>query len=292
MRKAAVLLISATAAMLVTGVLITQSLVVLQRVAAVEGAQGIVQVRQRGHEDYAPLAGRERVAAGDMIRTGANSHLDLYWVDGTRMRIGPNARVRVLKTQYNAASRADTAMFKLDLGRVWIRVLKVLSHKSKFEVITPTATAGVRGTIFSVEVKPGGKTLVSVKEGKVAVHSGARQTEVPAGDMSEGGAPEEVNAGERALWQDNDAIAGPHLQVKQPAAGANVARGQAIQVSGVAEPGASLTVNDQPQALKLRKTFSTTVPAPSHPGPFRITVQARDRRQIVSTRTITVNVTP
>lgn len=291
MRKAAVLLLSATAVMMVVGVVITQSLLVLQRVAAVEEAQGVVWVRQRGHQEFAPLAGRPRVGAGDTIKTGDNSHLDLYWIDGTRMRVGPNALLKVLKSQHNAAFHSDTSMFKLDLGRVWIRILKVLSQKSKFEVITPTATAGVRGTIFAVAVGSDGRTTVSVKEGKVTVTEGSTESNVAKGTMDAGRGAEPLDPQERKAWQANEDIAGPHLELKMPPPGKLAAStGRDLLVWGETEPGAVVTVNGQAQTLKLERIFKTTVRTPDQAGPFQIVVEAKDRRGIVSSRTVSVNV--
>lgn len=290
MRKAAVLLLSTTAVLMVVGLVMVQSLLILQRVAAVEDVQGMVWVRQRGHEEFVPLADRPRVAAGDMIRTDPNGRVDLHYVDGTRMRIGPATRMTVLKSHHNAATQADVQTFKLDIGRVWIRVLKVLSQKSKFEVVTPTATAGVRGTIFAVEVKPDGETLVSVKEGKVAIGSGESRSEVEAGKMSRGAKIATLDASERALWEQNETVAGPHLEVKQPVDGSTVAVGEAVAISGVAEAGATVKINGQSQPLKLQKLFETTVTAPQKVGPFDITVEATDRRGLTTRRVIPLKV--
>jgi len=292
MRKAAVLLLSTAAVLMVVGVLITQSLLILQRVAAVENVQGMVWLRQHGQGDFVPLADRARVAAGDVLKTGEKSQLDLHWVDDTRMRIGPNSLVTVLKNHYNAATKADTALFKLDLGRVWIRILKVLSQKSKFEIITPTATAGVRGTIFSVEVAQDGKTLVSVKEGKVALTGGEGQQELPAGQMSAAGSIAPLNAQEQALWQRNAEVTGPYLVVREPAAGTKVKAGSSFEVSGVTEAGATVTVNGQPQTLRLQKLFTATVTAPNKPGRMEIVCEAKDRRGMVTGRVVSLEVTP
>jgi hypothetical protein len=291
MRKAAVLLVSTAAVMMIVGMLVTQSLLVLQRVAAVEDVQGMVWVQQHSRGDFQPLADRARVGAGDVLKTGDNARVDLHWVDDTRMRIGPNSRVTVLKSHYNTAAKADTQMFKLDLGRVWIRILKVLSQKSKFEIITPSATAGVRGTIFSVEVGPDGKTMVSVKEGKVALSSGDADQELPAGNMSAAGAVRPLDPDELDLWQSNAEVTGPYLVIKRPGASVKVRPGESVEVAGVAEPGAVVTVNGQPQTLKLQKQFSTTVTAPREGGRMDITCEATDRRGIVTRRVVAVDVT-
>ena len=290
MRKAAVLLVSLATLMLIVGGVMTQSLLILQRVAAVDAVQGYVWIQPRGHEGFMPLADRPRVAAGDTLRTDARSQVDLRYVDGTRMRVGPNSRLTVLKDQINRRTEAETTMFKLDLGRVWVRILKVLSQKSKFDVITPTATAGVRGTIFAVEVTPEGKTLVSVKEGKVAVKTGQTEAQVAQGQMMEEGVPQAMAAAEKTAWAANESVALPHLEVRQPARAITVAPGASIEVSGVAEPGATVTVDGKPQTLRLEKLFTAQVQAPSRAGTAEIVVEAKDRRGFVARQTISVTV--
>jgi len=303
MRKAAVLLVSTAAVLMVVGVLVTQSLLVLQRVAAVEDVRGMVWVRSHGEGEFVPLADRARVGTGDVLKTGDKGRVDLRWVDDTRMRIGPNAQVTVLKSHYNSATKGDTQIFKLDLGRVWIRILKVLSQKSKFEIVTPSATAGVRGTIFSVAVGQDGKTLVSVKEGKVAVSSGEARQEIEPGQMLQDGAAGAMPEAEQETWDENETVALPHLEVKEPAPGADgkVAYRPVITVSGTTEQGAVVTVNGKQQELRLGKLFSTELVIPPvlqtdfyvaptigldgkphggivRPQPFQIVVEATDRR--------------
>lgn len=64
---------------------------------------------------------------------------------------------------------AKKASFKLWSGNVFAKVKSLFSASSKFEVQTPTTTAGVRGTSFTVSVKPDGSTDVGVYSGAVAL---------------------------------------------------------------------------------------------------------------------------
>lgn len=295
MRKAAVLLFSVTVLCIFIAAVITQSLVILQRVAMVSDAHGFVWVKQRGHSDFVALADRGQVAAGDVIKTDGRGGVALTWLDGTHMRVGANSVMTVLKCQINTASKAETSLFKLDAGRVWIRVLKVLSHKSKFEVLTPTATAGVRGTVFSVAVTPEGKTLVSVKEGAVALDSAGKQALVQKGQMTvaSGGAArvQPLASDEDKLWQRNVDVANPSLTICEPAAETKVAPGQAVTVKGQAEIGASVTVNAQSVPVRLKGLFDATVTAPRQAGEFAVTVQAKDARGYVAAQTVKLQVT-
>lgn len=295
MRKAATLLILLTVICIFVGAVITQSVIILQRVAAVSDVQGVVQVKPRGEQAFTPLADRVRVNAGDVVKTGENAGLVLTWLDGTRMRIGANTVMTVLKCQINTVNNAETTMFRLDLGRVWIRVLKVLSQKSKFEIVTPTATAGVRGTVFSVAVSPEGKTMVSVVEGAVALDAGGKQSLVEKGQMStatvSGAQLAPLAADEDRLWQSNVTIANPNLAIMEPAVGAKVPAGSQVTVKGRAELGASVAVNGQPVPLRLKGLFDATVTAPTKPGTFVIKIEVKDARGYVTTDNLKLEVT-
>ncbi|MGE5576790.1 MAG: FecR domain-containing protein [Syntrophothermus sp.] len=67
--------------------------------------------------------------------------------------------------------RAVTRLF-LSIGRIWVHVIRQINYLVDFEVQTPSAVAGVRGTIFSVMVASDGSTVVSVQKGQVAVSAG------------------------------------------------------------------------------------------------------------------------
>lgn len=283
MRKAAVLLLSVFVVLLIVGGLITQSLVIMQRVAAVRDVQGMVWVRTRGTQDFKPLADAARVQAGDVIRTGDRAGLTLNWLDGTRIRIGANSVMTVLKCQINSATKADTALFKLDVGRLWIRVLKALSHKSKFEIRTPTATAGVKGTVFSVAVTPSGETTISVQEGQVHVDAAGQATEVTSGKMASAGTSGAnvggLSAEEAKLWDENRSVALPHLELSEPKSGMAVAPGTSLEVKGRTELDANVKVNGQAVPLGLRGMFKTVLVVPGNAsGDFKIAVTATDAR--------------
>jgi len=281
--------------LLFIGGILTQSLVIMQRVAAVRDVKGIVWVRARGSAQFLPLADAARVGAGDVIRTSGNGGLALEWIDGTRVRIGPNTLMTVLKSQVNRATSAETAIFKLDIGRIWVRVLKVLSQKSKFEVHTPTATAGVRGTVFSVAVDPHGQTTVSVKEGQVVLAAGGQSREIGRDQMIRAGGPESGVSGlspaEAGLWRENEAVARPRLDIAGPASGDSVSPGQSLEVTGCSEVGAVVTVSGKRAETGVAGRFSATIAVPPDAkGDFEIAVSAVDARGYETKKALTLRV--
>ncbi len=100
---------------------------------------------------------------GDSVLTGKGSKAELSFVDGTSIRISEQCRL--------AVDQADTLRsLKLLWGKLWAKVAKMSSSKTRFQVETPTAVAGVRGTIFRVEVETDSATKVAVEEGEVEIY--------------------------------------------------------------------------------------------------------------------------
>jgi hypothetical protein len=103
--------------------------------------------------------------------------------------------------------------------------------------------------------------------------------------------PTTLDSQEAALWQEGSTIAGPNLELSEPQDAVTVKPGAAIEVKGTSEPGAQVTVNTQPVELKLKGMFTTEITAPNTPGDFQVTVEAKDARNYVTTKTMTVKVT-
>jgi hypothetical protein len=105
---------------------------------------------------------------GDTLTTMANSFISLMLDDGTQFTLPPNSvlNLRLLRaTQYMETPRTQLYLQK---GRVESHVTPVNKPDGKFEVISPLAVSGVRGTNFRVNVDDK-RVLNEVLEGKVAV---------------------------------------------------------------------------------------------------------------------------
>ncbi len=272
MRKMAVVFILMFVILVLIAVLMTQSLVVMQRIAHVSNVEGRVQIQSRSAQQFQPLGDKEFVKTGDTLSTGPQSSLALNWIDGTRICVGPSTVLTVLQCQINKSTDAETSVFKLNTGQIWIRIIRVLSQQSKFEIRTPTATAGVRGTIFSVKVTDG-VTEISVYDGTVSVQSASGAVEVTENKSLAlmGGAPQVVqfSAADRQAWEGSLADLGPYLEIEQPRPQQAVS-GDSVTVTGRCEQGAQLTINDQPVTLKPKGRFSLEIPVPSDQPTFTI----------------------
>jgi hypothetical protein len=118
-----------------------------------------------------PLKVGSLVLAGTTVKTGKDSFVILHWVDEVEMRIGPNTQLKVTRSSFNRATKALDALFRLDLGVVFVNLKRKLPARSRLELETPAITAAVRGTAYRVEVKPNRETRLEVDHGVVSVRT-------------------------------------------------------------------------------------------------------------------------
>ncbi|HVF10369.1 MAG TPA: FecR domain-containing protein [Abditibacteriaceae bacterium] len=125
-------------------------------------------VQHPGKAPVAAAAGME-LHGGDLIETSPQGLATIEFADGSQVALQGGARVTVLQSFLDEnASASLYTLVQQTLGSVTYRVRR----GSKFDVGTPTATAGARGTEFQVEVnavaEDGPTTRLLVIESKVA----------------------------------------------------------------------------------------------------------------------------
>jgi FecR protein len=113
------------------------------------------------------LSKGSNINTGDTIQTDGNGSLQLRMIDGAQVSLQPNTTYKVddyvFKGQADGNERAFTSLVK----GVLRTITGIIGQKNKqaYQLRTPTATIGVRGTEFSV--KYDGATLVTVGEGAI-----------------------------------------------------------------------------------------------------------------------------
>lgn len=138
---------------------------------AVEGKVFIIP-EDRGQERLATVG--TLVYLGDLLRTEVNAKAKLLMVDDSLITLGPETELS-LKTYFlDHKAKERESMLGLIKGKVKVIVAKLLGYKSRYEVETKTAIAGVRGTsvIIWTEKDPySGKitTWILVLEGELYV---------------------------------------------------------------------------------------------------------------------------
>jgi hypothetical protein len=128
--------------------------------------------------------GDRKIKAGDIISqnesvlTGKKSSCDVQIQEsdaGIVIRLKAESMFELKMTNVNGKPVPSTMV---NIGNAMVNVSGKLKNDENFQVVTPTQTAGVRGTKFDVSVAKDGSTTVSVSEGKVA-------TQVRVAEMDE-----------------------------------------------------------------------------------------------------------
>ncbi|KIE43094.1 FecR domain-containing protein [Geobacter anodireducens] len=137
-----------------------------------EGKGGII-------EQLAGIGGR--VPAGGRLVTGVTGAVEVGYEDGSSFLMRGNGSVDVVR-----ALRRDNVFFDRELllgkGNLITRIKRATGREQRFEIRTPSAVAGARGTEFRVGVGRAGETRTEVLEGRVGVDARGREVPLAAGE--------------------------------------------------------------------------------------------------------------
>lgn len=93
-----------------------------------------------------------QVGEGDKIKTGANSKATILMENGSVLKVAANSSLTVKASSGTKKGGAKTST-KVDSGAVYNAASKVYGDQdSSHETSTPTASSGVRGSIYIVQV--------------------------------------------------------------------------------------------------------------------------------------------
>ena len=175
----------------------------------------VVQLR-RGGQPLRPAVLRERVVLNDQINTGAASQLQILLLDRSTFTVGANARVAIDRFVYDPARNTRATAVSVTRGAFrFMSGRKTGRPAGPATVRTPTASIGIRGTIFEGVV---GADAVAIAMNEPAVGADIQADMDQAtlivlrgpgqrtqGDESPGAI--DVTAGDRVIVLDRPALA-------------------------------------------------------------------------------------
>jgi hypothetical protein len=109
----------------------------------------------------------DEVFAKQTVSTDANGVGQFEFRDRTKLAIGPGSTVVLDDFVYN--SKASASKVVIGLTRGSFRFITGGSNHDAYDIVTPTATIGVRGTAFDVYVDDRGEMAVAMINGAVEV---------------------------------------------------------------------------------------------------------------------------
>jgi hypothetical protein len=114
----------------------------------------------------APLATGDSVFRNETVRTGADSNARLVFLDSTNLGVGPTSSVKL--DQFVYVGESNGQKMTVNLAKGVFRFTTGALDKKAYEITTPTAAIGVRGTVLDIAVQ-GPDTRVTLVEGQALV---------------------------------------------------------------------------------------------------------------------------
>jgi hypothetical protein len=104
-----------------------------------------------------PIAAGTVVYLDEMVRTGVTGRAEILLADRTNLTIAPVTEIRLDKFVYDPDGASGNVVVVATLGA--FRFITGLQPHENYEIKTPVATMGVRGTEFLAVVKPDGAEI-------------------------------------------------------------------------------------------------------------------------------------
>lgn len=138
---------------------------------------GRAEVQEEGRGPWSGLKVNDTLAKGDRVRTGAEARMELLLPDMSRLRFSGGSEFNLVTMTKGTATRPQEARVHVALGKAWA---KVTQHTGgSFELSCDKAIAGVRGTIYRLNVEKDTSALIRVYEGTVYVSGGRKAVDKP-----------------------------------------------------------------------------------------------------------------
>lgn len=148
------------------------------KVALLKGSASVVK---KGMAEAQPLAQEDMLAGGDRITTGKKSRIELKMPDGSFLRFDENTTFELQSIAFEKKQKRRKITISMILGKTWAKVSRLFGVKGRFEIATRTAVAGVRGTVYRMNINNDNSVMVKVYWGEVVVNSAmqAKATDQP-----------------------------------------------------------------------------------------------------------------
>jgi hypothetical protein len=114
------------------------------------------------------LSAGSAVHANELIRSGEDSVGNLQFLDQTKLSVGPKSEVRLTKFVYDPNKKAGSVV--IQAGKGAYRFATGVQDSKNYEIKTPYATLGVRGTVLEIVVESSARPRATSR--RASRHSG------------------------------------------------------------------------------------------------------------------------
>ncbi len=147
--------------------------------AAVSYLKGSAEVLGLGKASWTPLSLKDLLREGDQVRTKAGAQMEVILSDNSRLRFAGDSEFKVIRMEAGDSSTSRDVNVHVTLGKIWASVTKATGAKGNFAISCGQAVAGVRGTVYRMNVEQDRSALVRAYDGTVEVKGGGKVVEPP-----------------------------------------------------------------------------------------------------------------
>jgi hypothetical protein len=111
-------------------------------------------VRPEAHGGGSTLQTGSSLYANETVGTGQAGQAELQFLDSTKLSVGPSSSVRLDKFVYDPNNKG-AGKVAINATKGAYRFITGEQDKKNYEIKTPYATLGVRGTVLEIVIVPG-----------------------------------------------------------------------------------------------------------------------------------------
>lgn len=138
--------------------------------AEVTFLQGKAEVLPRGETGKKSLIVGSLLSQEDEVQTGERSRIEIRLPDRSIIRFDQRSTFKMKNLLFDPQEASREVKVEMSGGKSWANVRKVFGPKKTFEVASANAVAGVRDTIWRMNVEADQSTMIRVYEGTVQVY--------------------------------------------------------------------------------------------------------------------------
>ena len=138
--------------------------------AEVTFLQGKAEVLPKAETGWKSLRVGSLLYQEDEVRTGEGARIEIRLPDRSIMRFDQRTTFKMKNLLFDSQEGSREVKVEIPVGKTWANVRKAFGPKKTFEVASANAVAGVRDTVWRMNVDADQSTMIRVYEGTVEVY--------------------------------------------------------------------------------------------------------------------------
>ncbi|MBU0993418.1 MAG: FecR domain-containing protein [Proteobacteria bacterium] len=137
--------------------------------ALVTRLEGTAFLLKKNTSELSRILRGESLTDGDQVTTDADSRIEIKLPDNSTIRFDEETTFALTSLAVNEKEKKRDVNVNVVIGKTWANVTSFLGNRGGFAITTKTAVAGVRGTVYRVNVNKDNSAVVKVYWGEVVV---------------------------------------------------------------------------------------------------------------------------